>query len=101
MLTALVIPDVKDDGDTDLGRHFDQHRAVFFGLIIAMLAASIAKEAVLTHKLSSPLNLAFHLMFMALAVIGILMRAYRAQLLLSIAAVIGFLAYVALLFARL
>jgi len=40
-------------------------------------------------------------MFMALAVIGILMRAYRAQLLLSIAAVIGFLAYVALLFARL
>lgn len=101
MLTALIFPDVRDDGRTDLGQHFDRHRTVFFGLIVAMLAASITKEALLTHALPSPLNLAFHLMFMGLAVLGMLMRAYRAQLLLSIAAGIGFLAYIALLFERL
>src|SRR5690242_19948942 len=61
MLAALVLPDVPAEQPVDLARHFERHRKAFFAFLIAMLASSIAKEAVLEHRLPSPLNLTFHL----------------------------------------
>ena len=37
--------------------HFERHRKAFFIFLLAMLASSILKEAVLEHRLPSPLNL--------------------------------------------
>ena len=101
MLSALVLPDVPAEQPIDLAHHFERHRKAFFVFLIAMLASSILKEAVLEHRLTSPLNLSFHLLLVATAVAGILFSGRRVQLALALFGVAGFLAYVALLFAHL
>jgi len=101
MLSALVLPDVPAEQPVDLTRHFERHRKPFFIFLIAMLASSIGKEAVLEHRLTAPLNLAFHLLLAAIAAAGIFLAGRRAQLMLALFATVGFLAYVVLLFARL
>lgn len=101
MLAALVLPDVPADEHLDLSRHFERHRKAFFAFLIAMLASSILKEAVLEHRLPSPLNLTFHLVLGALAAAGIALRGKKSQLALAVAALAGFLSYVALLFTHL
>lgn len=101
MLSALVLPDVPDEDRVDLAGHFDRHRRAFFAFLIAMLASSILKEAVLEHRLPSPLNLTFHLVLAAIGGAGIIFRGKRVQLGLSVLAAAGSLAYISLLFARL
>lgn len=101
MLSALVLPDVPAEEPVDLTRHFERHRKSFFIFLIAMLGSSIMKEAVLEHRLTSPLNLAFHALLALIAVCGILFRDRKAQLAIALIATAGFLAYVTLLFARL
>ena len=101
MLSALVLPDVPAEETLDLAGHFDRHRKGFFAFLIAMLASSVLKEAVLEHRLPSPLNLTFHLVLAAIGVAGMIFRERRVQLGLSIVAVAGSLAYISLLFARL
>jgi hypothetical protein len=85
----------------DLTRHFERHRKAFFAFLIAMLASSVAKEAVLEHRLPSPLNLGFHLLLAAIGIAGIAFSSRKLQLALALAATAGFLSYVTLLFARL
>jgi hypothetical protein len=101
MLSALVLPDVPAEQPVDLARHFERHRKAFFAFLIAMLASSVAKEAVLEHRLTAPLNLSFHLLLVAIGVVGIIVRSSRTQLWLALIAAAGFFTYVALLFARL
>ena len=101
MLSALVLPDVPAEQPVDLTRHFERHRKAFFIFLIAMLASSILKEAVLEHRLTSPLNLAFHVLLALIALSGIFLRQRGAQLGIALFATAGFLAYVTLLFARL
>jgi hypothetical protein len=101
MLSALVLPDVPAEQPVDLARHFDRHRKAFFTFLIAMLASSIAKEGLLEHRLPSPMNLAFHLILVAIAVAGIIFRGRSIQLAIALIASAGLLAYVTLLFARL
>jgi hypothetical protein len=101
MLSALVLPDVPAEQPVDLARHFERHRKAFFAFLIAMLASSIAKEAVLEHRLTSPLNLAFHVLLAVIAVAGIVFGSKRVQLALALFGTAGFIAYVSLLFTRL
>jgi hypothetical protein len=101
MLSALILPDVPAEQAVDLSRHFERHRKAFYGFLIAMLASSIAKEAVLEHRLTSPLNLAFHVLLAITALAGIIFASKKTQLVLALVATLGFLAYVTLLFGRL
>ena len=101
MLSALILPDVPAEEPVDLSRHFERHRKAFFIFLIAMLASSIVKDIVLEHRLTSPLNLAFHALLALMAVGGILLRDSKAQLVIAVLATLGFLTYVAVLFARL
>jgi hypothetical protein len=101
MLSALVLPDVAPGDTIHLGDHFERHRKAFFGFLLAMLAASIGKEVVLSDRLPMPINLAFHIGFGLEAVAGIVLSGRRAQLVLAVIASAGFLSYVALLFGRL
>jgi hypothetical protein len=101
MLSALILPDVPAEQPVDLSRHFERHRKAFFWFLIAMLASSIAKEAVLEHRAPTPLNLTFHLLLAGMAVAGLVFASKKAQLFIAVVATIGFLTYVALLFARL
>ncbi|HVI04910.1 MAG TPA: hypothetical protein VM711_02300, partial [Sphingomicrobium sp.] len=101
MLAALILPDVPANEHADVEHHFEQHRKPFFVFLIAMLFSSIAKEAVLEHRMTSPLNLAFHVLLAAIAVAGIDLAGKKAQLALALFATMGSIAYVTLLFARL
>ena len=101
MLAAVVLPDVAPSDKVDLVEHSNKHRRTFFGFLIAMLVVSVAKDVVLNHRLPRPVNLLFHLLLIGIAILGILVQSSRVQLLLALAAVAGFLAYVGLLFAHL
>lgn len=101
MLAAVVLPDVAPGETVDLVEHSGKHRKVFFGFLIALLIVSVAKDAILDHRLPAPLNLTFHLLLMAISMIGIVRKSARVQLALALGAVGAFLAYVTLLFARL
>lgn len=101
MLAALILPDVPAEQPVDLARHFERHRRAFFVFLLAMLASSIAKDAVLEHRLTSPVNLAFHSMFAAAAIAGIIFAGRKVQLALAIFGVASFLTYIAILFERL
>jgi hypothetical protein len=101
MLSALVFPEFGPGDRINLAEHFDRHRGIFFGFLIGMLAVSISKDVILAHRLPTPLNLAFHGLFMTTAVAGILARSARVQLWLALFALGAFLAYVSLLFASL
>lgn len=101
MLAALILPDVPAEQPVDLERHFGRHRKSFFVFLVAMLASSLAKELVLEHRLTSQVNLAFHGVFAAAAIAGILFSSRKVQLALALFGVAGFLTYIALLFARL
>jgi hypothetical protein len=101
MLAGLVLPDIGSGATVDLGEHFSEHRRPFFGFLVAMLAVSVLKDVVLDHKLPSPLNLSFHLVFVTVAVIGLIFGGRKAQLAIAVFGIAAFSAYVALLFARL
>jgi len=101
MLAALVFPDIETSGTVDLNEHSDKYRRVFFGFLIAMLLTSVSKDLILDHRLPSPTNLGFHLLLIGFAIAGIVGRNHRLQVALAVASAIGFLAYVALLFALL
>jgi hypothetical protein len=101
MLSALVLPDLEPGEKVHLGDHFRRHRKAFFAFLLAMLAASIGKEAILSDRLPLPTNLAFHIAFGIGAVAGMILSGRRAQLALAVIACAGFLSYVALLFGRL
>ena len=101
MLAAVVLPDVGPSEKVDLIEHSDQHRRTFFGFLIAMLLASLAKDVILDHRLPRQVNLGFHLLLVAISIIGIFWKPPRVQLILALAALASFLSYIGVLFARL
>jgi hypothetical protein len=101
MLAALILPDVRAEEPVDLAAHFERHRKAFYAFLVAMLASSILKDAVLDHRLPSPVNLGFHLLLAAIAVGGFVLGGRKVQLVAALLAVAGFVTYVVLLFARL
>lgn len=100
MAAALVLPDVPSGSAIDLAEHWQRHRAPFFGFMIAMLAASLLKSVALDARLPSNTDLLFHGLLAAVALIGIVARNARVQSALACAAVVIFVVYVAVLFAR-
>lgn len=101
MLAALVFPDIKAGDTVDLIEHSGKYRRAFYGFLVAMLLTSVTKTLVIDHRLPSPANLGFHLFMITLAIAGMFLKSHRLQLAIAMTAAIGFLAYIALLFARL
>ena len=101
MLSAVIFPEVERNEGVDLVDHFDRHRRIFYGFVIAMLAVSVLKDVLLDNRLPSPLNLAFHIILATTAAVGVAIRSARVQLWLAMIAAGGFLLYIFLLFARL
>lgn len=101
MAAALIFPDIPPDGDIDLGEHWERHRSAFFGFVLAMLAFSILKSFALDQRLPPPADTLFHVILALVAILGIVIRNARAQLLIACASTFVLVVYVALLFARL
>lgn len=101
MMAALVFPDMPADGPLDLKDHYYRERLPFFAVGAGAVAWSIVRDLVLDGTLPDPANLAFHLLFLAMALVAIRSRSERLHQLFAAAMLALFVIYVSLLFARL
>jgi branched-subunit amino acid transport protein len=101
MLAALVFPDFFANEAVDLRSHYFAHVRWFFGLFIAVLVASLAKDLVISGHLPGQVNVGFHLAFIAAALIAILTRQETYHKALAVVGMAAFAAYTLLLFSRL
>ena len=101
IMAAVVLPDAPAGEPVDLADHFDRHRVALFGFLLAVLAASVAKDVLIDGHLPVAINLGFHALLGATALIGMGFRARRVQIAIVAVVTIGFTAYVVTLFSRL
>jgi hypothetical protein len=101
MLAALVFPDFHGTERVDLKRHYFEQTRWFYGLGVALLLVSLAKDVVINGDLPNRVNLAFHIGFMTAWTAAALVKREAYHVALPIVMVMGFGAYIALLFARL
>jgi len=101
MMTALVFPDMPAGKTIDLRAHYYREARPFFAIAIAMLCVSIGKDVMVSGKLPTPVNLAFHLFFAIVAAIAIVTRRPRFHEIAAPLMAAFVIVYIALLFSRL
>jgi hypothetical protein len=101
MLAALVLPDFFGEKTVDLRAHYFGHRRIFYGLFLALLLVSFAKEFVLGGSPPETTNWAFHLCFAIVSMFGLLTAREWCHKLLVLVMPVLMLIYIGLLFARL
>ncbi|MEJ2541407.1 MAG: hypothetical protein P8188_15800 [Gemmatimonadota bacterium] len=97
LLTVMVFPS-SDARRQDPKVNFFHQRLWFFGLLVVLLVVSIAKDLILEGRLPEPLNLAFHGVFFAAAILGMLMKGERGHRALAYTVLVVFVVYTVLLF---
>ena len=101
MMAALIVPRTVDGRIIDLkGEYFREFRWFFSALLLA-LGASLAKNLVLTGNLPQPIDLAAHLLFIAIAIAALVSTSARLQLILALVGLCALSGYIALLFTTL
>ncbi|MEP6938447.1 MAG: hypothetical protein ABI846_01690 [Rudaea sp.] len=102
LLAALVLPDFFGEDTIDLRKHYYAHHRIFFSLFVVTLVASLSKTYVLEgHLPDNPVDVAFQLGWMVVAVIAAITRREWFHKLFSIVGSLAFLVYIALLFTHL
>ncbi len=101
MMAAIVLPDIPPDEPIDLRDHYYREAPAFFGLGGVVILWSLFREYMLTGRLPEPVNLAFHGLFLAMALTTMLVRRPRVHEAFAGLMALVFVVYVALLFARL
>jgi magnesium-transporting ATPase (P-type) len=101
LIAGLVFPDFPEDKPVDLRAHYFAQRRRFFGLLLASILISIARDLVLNHALPDPANLAFHIGYVAIAIVGIVTAREWVHKALTVITGAAIILYVSLLFARL
>ncbi len=99
--TGLIYPDFPPTQPVDMHAHYFAQRRHLFSLSIASTLASIGRDLILNHALPHPVNLTFHLAFIAAAITGLLIANERWHKGLVILMALAFVSYVTLLFTRL
>ena len=101
MMTAIVLPDFPPDQEIDLRDHYYREAPAFFGIGALAILWSLFRASMLAGRLPEPLNLGFHGLFLAAAITAMVTKRPRIHELLAAAMSVLFVAFVALLFARL
>jgi hypothetical protein len=101
LLAALVIPDVGNEQDTDLKEHYFGQTRWFFGIGLALLVVSVAKDLIVTGLWPRPTNLAFHAAFFSVWTIAAWTTHEAYHRLLPWLMSAGFGVYIVVLFGRL
>ena len=101
MMAGLVLPDMPAEASIDLEAHYERETTPFFLLFLAMLATSVTKDLLREGHLPDPENLAFHGAFALVAILALLVRRRWLHAVIAPLGLIGLLAYIGLLFARL
>lgn len=99
LLAVIVFPGPHAQ-TSDLRQNFHDQRRWFYGLLIAVIVASLLKDAT-RGELPDPANLAFHALFLVLAGLGMASANERLQRYLAFFSLGIFAAYITLLFAEL
>jgi magnesium-transporting ATPase (P-type) len=101
LLAGLVFPDFPDGKPVDLREHYFTQRPRFFALLLGTVVISIVRDLVLNHALPDRANLLFHLVYIALAIIGLSTAREWLHKVLALVTGAAIVLYVSLLFARL
>jgi hypothetical protein len=101
LLTGLVYPDFSGDRVVDLRAHYFAQRRHFFSLSLAATTLSIGRDLILSHQLPHPMNLGFHLFWIACAISALIIAREGYHKFLALLAAGTFIAYVVVLFSRL
>jgi hypothetical protein len=101
LLAALVLPDISADTHADLRASYYAQSRWFFSLTVLLLIVSLVKDLMISGSLPAPLNVAAHVVFMAVAAGGIATRNERYHAVVAPIAIALVLVYIGLLFARL
>jgi hypothetical protein len=101
MLAALVLPDFSGDARIELRAHYFAHRRLFFAALALLIAVSLGKDLIINGALPGAFNLGVQVLVATGAIVAMLTANSRYHRLLAPAVLIVFLAYIAILFARL
>lgn len=77
LLSALALPDARDDERIDLRMAFISHAPFSFIVASLMVVSSLAKEYWLYHRLPHNQNLLFHGLFLVFFITGVLIPSER------------------------
>jgi len=100
-LQAIVVLPGASSTTLDLRSNFYAQRVWFFGLMIALLVASVCKDLILNGHLPETNNLAYHALMLVIAVIAIATDRPRVQEVIAYGSVVLMGSYIWLLFSRL
>lgn len=101
LLAAIVLPNIRNEGEIDLRSNYFRHAGWFFGSLVVLLLDSLLKSVVVSGGLPGKLDLGFHLVWITSALIAAFVRNeryHKAFVCLSFAL---FVAYIGLLFSSL
>ncbi|MGH8183519.1 MAG: hypothetical protein ACREPH_07665 [Rhodanobacteraceae bacterium] len=98
LLAGLVFPDVGAEGKVDLRAHYFENHRWFFVLGILVIVASLLKNVVLYHKLPSPLDTGYQLLFLSTCAIAACTRREWLHKIVAVSAVIEFTTYIGMVF---
>jgi hypothetical protein len=98
LATAFLVPDFRDSERIDLKECYFREAHWYFAALLLAVLDSLAKNLVLTGKLQSPLDLAGHVVFGSICLVGIITRREPVHKALAILALLVFTSYIALLF---
>lgn len=101
LLVELVTPDTEGGSAVDMKANYFRQAPVFFGAMLALLLASLARPLVMTWRFTPWLDFAFHAVFIGLAIIAIFWRNERFHRLVSPVIVLLLFFYVASMFVEL
>lgn len=101
MMAGLVLPDIPADRPVNLKEHYFRERRVFFAVGAATVAWSALREVALEGRLPEPINLVFHLIFIAMSLIAMISARERLQKTFAATSAFIFFIYIGLLFAQL
>ena len=99
LLAVIVFPG-RGAPHNDLRRNFMDQRRWFFGLLVALVLASLAKDAT-RLEMPGTANVVFHGIFLVLGLTGFARASERAQRLVAYVSLALFVVYIGMLFAQL
>ena len=101
VLSALIVPALLQGEVIDLRRAYFREARWFFSILFALLCVSLAKSLALTGALPNSLDVGAHLVFIALAVVGIAVEHHLVHEVLGPVALVLYTAYIITLFTTL
>jgi hypothetical protein len=101
LLSYLIVPDLREAKEIDLRASYHENRLWLYGIFALVVVTSLANESVEAGVIPTNLDALLRLGFLGLALVGLLFRGERVHFAASLAILVGFIAYVLLLFIRL